>query len=205
MHGMFSDATSFKGDISTWNVLKVKDMQSMFSGATSFNGDISKWDVSSVATMYGMFCGATSFNCDISKWDVSRVTKMDHMFWEATSFEHRLCGPAWFYTKASKTNMFVDTDGSKPQKECHEYVTRRPVTERELKRASAAITTQSSNIDSTHMITCPKCGTFEKSGRASCCAPGGAWFKNCGAVGNNSAHHRWLEGVAACERKSRAK
>merc|ERR1712037_381513 len=50
-------------------------------------------------------------------------------------------------------------------------------------------------------MTCPQCGTFAKSGRASCCAPGGAWYKNCGGVSNRNAHHRWFEGVETCKLK----
>merc|ERR1712032_1428143 len=46
---------------------------------------------------------------------------------------------------------------------------------------------------------CPKCGTFEKSGRNSCCAPGGAWYNNCGGARNKNVDHKWFEGVAACK------
>merc|ERR1712032_1389933 len=49
------------------------------------------------------------------------------------------------------------------------------------------------------MGRCPKCGTFKKSGKVSCCAPGGAWFKNCGGVGNRNVGYRWLDGVEACK------
>ena len=48
---------------------------------------------------------------------------------------------------------------------------------------------------------CPKCGVFKKSGRPSCCAPGGAWFQNCGGLGDKNVGHSWSEGVDACERK----
>merc|ERR1711934_1047747 len=48
-------------------------------------------------------------------------------------------------------------------------------------------------------MTCPKCGKFKKSGRASCCAPGGAWFKNCGAAGNNKVAYKWTDGANACK------
>ena len=74
------------------------------------------------------------------------------------------------------------------------YVSRRPLPEREL-IASTAITT------SVRTVTCPKCGMFSKSGRVSCCAPGGAWYKKCGGAGNSNVEHRWFEGVAACQRK----
>ena len=52
-------------------------------------------------------------------------------------------------------------------------------------------------------MMCPKCGTFAKSGRTSCCAPAGAWYKNCGAAGNRRTDYRWFEGVEACTRKSK--
>ena len=86
MSGMFSDADSFNGDISPWNVSKVTDMSSMFLHAKAFNGDISDWDVSSVTNMFGMFADADSFNGDISEWGISGVTDMSAMFRGAESF-----------------------------------------------------------------------------------------------------------------------
>ena len=41
---------------------------------------------------------------------------------------------------------------------------------------------------------CDKCATT-KSGRHSCCARGGAWFKKCGDAGD----HTWIEGIQACK------
>ena len=49
-------------------------MIGMFKNATSFNGDLSSWDVSNVNYMASMFYGATSFNSDLSSWDVSSIT-----------------------------------------------------------------------------------------------------------------------------------
>ena len=46
---------------------------------------------------------------------------------------------------------------------------------------------------------CPKCGTLNKSGKLSCCARGGAWFKNCGDVGDIKFDHTWVEGIQACK------
>ena len=47
---------------------------------------------------------------------------------------------------------------------------------------------------------CPKCGTTKKSDTRSCCARGGAWFKNCGDVGDTKFDHTWSEGIQACEK-----
>ena len=87
MASMFSGASSFNGNISTWNVSQVTRMPSMFQGAVSFNQDISAWNVSSVTSMASMFSGASSFNRTLSTWDVSSVTSMASMFSGATSFD----------------------------------------------------------------------------------------------------------------------
>ena len=47
---------------------------------------------------------------------------------------------------------------------------------------------------------CPKCGTINKSGKRSCCARGGAWFKKCGDVGDSSFEHTWDGGFKACKK-----
>ena len=75
---MFTSATSFNGDISEWDVLRVTDMNHMFSTAASFNSDLSKWDVSRVTDLNSMFSAAVSFNGDISKWYVSKCNCMCH-------------------------------------------------------------------------------------------------------------------------------
>ena len=79
MNDMFSGASIFNGDISSWDVSNVNNMARMFIHFTSFNQDISSWDVSSVTTMRQMFKWA-EFNQDISGWDVSSVTDMYEMF-----------------------------------------------------------------------------------------------------------------------------
>ena len=46
----------------------------MFKEAVLFNGNISSWNVSRVTNMEGMVEGATSFNQDIiSNWDIDQV------------------------------------------------------------------------------------------------------------------------------------
>ena len=46
---------------------------------------------------------------------------------------------------------------------------------------------------------CAKCGAINKHGALSCCAPGGAWFKNCGDAGDTQFDHTWTEGIQACK------
>ena len=65
---MFSNAYSFNGDISSWNVSGATDTSHMFSNAYSFNGDISSWNVSGVTDMSGMFAGAFSFDQNLGDW-----------------------------------------------------------------------------------------------------------------------------------------
>eukprot|EP00978_Attheya_sp_CCMP212_P024971 scaffold79426_cov35-Attheya_sp.AAC.2 len=66
-------------------------MLAMFFDASVFNGDVSTWDVSSVTNMQEMFWRASAFNQDVSGWDVSNVTNMQAMFYDASVFNHSLC------------------------------------------------------------------------------------------------------------------
>ena len=43
------------------------------------------------------------------------------------------------------------------------------------------------------------CGVTKKSGKHSCCAPGGSWFQNCGDFGDSKFDHTWFEGIQACK------
>jgi len=189
MGGMFSSAIKFNRDISKWDVSSVTDMSHMFSYASSFNGKISKWDVSQVTDMSDMFSCAKSFNGDISDWEVSSVINMYYMFRNTTSFTRKLCSAPWVESKASQTGMFGLSDGSIARTAC----------DREL--IAVGLPIPASVSTPAIASTCPKCGTFRKSGRASCCAPGGTWYKNCGGVGDGNVDHSWLEGVAVCKGK----
>ena len=166
-----------------------------------------------------MFQSATTFNGDISKWDVSSVINMNKMFFRAASFKQKLCGAEWVRSKASKKDMFTGSSGSISQTVCtsglsltakkttRAHISHRTVPERELivrMPISASVSTPSTISPIANTITCPKCQTFQKSGRASCCAPGGAWFRKCGGFGNQNVDHSWSEGVKACKCKFKA-
>ena len=45
---------------------------------------------------------------------------------------------------------------------------------------------------------CPTCAKMKKSGKLSCCARGGAWFKNCGDTNEKDFDHTWAQGIQAC-------
>merc|ERR1719331_2156355 len=86
-----------------------------------------------------------------------------------------------------------------------DYVTRRPLPERELIVRTPITTPLSTSAFASTILstaTCPKCATFGKSGRVSCCAPGGAWYQNCGGAANKNVDHRWFEGTEACKQRT---
>ena len=141
------------------------------------------------------------------------------MFFNAKSFTQKLCTPSWVTSNATKGFMFdrspgsispivctpsdastikVETTIAAPQHETH-----RTIPDRELKAYMLLNTAAISSTIQSQSI-CPKCGTFTKSGRASCCAPGGAWYDECGGAGNEHVEHTWLEGAKACRRKFEA-
>ena len=58
---------------------KITDMSELFV-EIDFDGDISGWDVSKVKNMSFMFAWCEDFNQDISNWDVSNVKKINNIF-----------------------------------------------------------------------------------------------------------------------------
>ena len=106
MTRMFYGASSFNGDISSWNVSKVTDMSGMFSSATFFNQPLDSWDVSKVTTMNDMFFHAESFNQPLDSWDVSKVKDMYGMFDTAISFNRPL--DSWDVSKVTSMSFMFD-------------------------------------------------------------------------------------------------
>jgi surface protein len=78
MSCVFQSFSDFNGDISKWDVSKVKNMSYIFANSC-FNGDISNWNTSNVEHMYATF-SYSKFNGDISKWNVSNVLNMVCIF-----------------------------------------------------------------------------------------------------------------------------
>merc|ERR1712032_670066 len=180
MKRMFMFAKFFNRDVSS-----VTNMQGMFMFAKFFNRDMSNWDVSSVTNMQGMFLQASSFNTDISKWDMRSVTDTDYMFYQAESFKQKLCGDSWINSKATNKFRFASSEGTLADKPCSFVSNSRPISSdvgRELIVRGASTTPAAT--PAANAMECPKCGKFGKSGRVSCCAPGGAWFKKCGSSKN---------------------
>ena len=90
MYGMFWSAKSFNQPIGDWDVSKVINMSYIFRDAESFNQPIGDWNVSNVTDMLSMFEEAYSFNQPIGDWDVSNVNDVAHMFSNAESFNQDL-------------------------------------------------------------------------------------------------------------------
>ena len=63
----------------------------------------------------------------------------------------------------------------------------------------AEVLTPGSESAAKNNDACPKCGAVTKSGKLSCCARGGSWFKNCGDAGDTQFDHTWTEGFQTCK------
>ena len=104
---MFYQPTQPIGDISSWDVSNVTDMNNMF-GLTNYVPEISHWDVSSVEYMYGMF-SFSLFNQDISNWDVGSLIRADFMFYSNSRFDQDLS--SWDVSNVvNMSSMFSGTD-----------------------------------------------------------------------------------------------
>jgi surface protein len=108
MSYMFNDATIFNSDISTWVTDNVTDMSYMFNNANAFNADISSWVTDNVTNMSHMFSDATIFNADISSWVTDNVTDMSYMFQGTNDFNQSLS--TWDVSKVTNmSHMFENT------------------------------------------------------------------------------------------------
>lgn len=106
-NGMFTGASSFEGKgMETWETKSLAVMTSMFSSTAKFDGDLGSWDVSKVTDFTNTFSGAKAYRgVGIERWDVSSVTTMNSMFKGASSFNGEI--GAWGDKVAKNRNMFT--------------------------------------------------------------------------------------------------
>ncbi len=116
LEGMFAFTGLSTADLSGWDVSTITDFSNMFTNATSFNGDLSSWTFSSAefsgataVNFTGMFNLASSFTgTGLANWDVSNAQTMSVMFSDAAAFNQDLS--AWDISNVS--DMFLFAEGS---------------------------------------------------------------------------------------------
>jgi hypothetical protein len=109
MRGTFSNNTEFEGDLSTWDVSKVKDMFVMFHNSGIKNSGIGRWNTASLEQAYAMFQNAKFIDRDLNLagWETGKCTEMKGMFWGSAIVDSNI--GKWNVEKADVTNMLRDT------------------------------------------------------------------------------------------------
>ena len=116
LEGMFAFTGLTTADLSGWDVSTITDFSSMFTNATSFNGDLSDWTFSSAGytsengvNLLGMFNLASSFTgTGLADWDVSNADTMTVMFSDAAAFNQDLS--SWDVSNVK--DMFLMAEGT---------------------------------------------------------------------------------------------
>jgi surface protein len=116
LEGMFAFTGLSSADLSGWDVSTITDFSSMFTNATSFNGDLSDWTFSSAdytsengVNFLGMFNLASSFTgTGLANWDVSNADTMTVMFSDAAAFNQDLSS----WDVSNVTDMFLFAEGA---------------------------------------------------------------------------------------------
>ncbi|MEQ9425559.1 MAG: BspA family leucine-rich repeat surface protein, partial [Cyclobacteriaceae bacterium] len=116
LEGMFAFTGLSSADLSGWDVSMITDFSSMFTNATSFNGDLSDWTFSSAdytsengVNFLGMFNLASSFTgTGLANWDVSNADTMTVMFSDAAAFNQDLS--SWDVSNVK--DMFLMAEGT---------------------------------------------------------------------------------------------
>lgn len=98
LHGVFSGASIFNQNISTWDVGNVESFGYAFEDALLFNQPIASWDIHSARDMDGMFYGAESFNQDLYRWSPRRGTIYgEPLDFDIGAVSWDLSRPNWYY------------------------------------------------------------------------------------------------------------
>jgi len=99
LNNMFTGASVFNRDISSWSVSKATSTSGMFAYASAFNQPIGNWERSTVGNvstmgnitnMNNMFQYSLAFNQDINLWNVNKVTSFYGMFQGAGAFNKNI-------------------------------------------------------------------------------------------------------------------
>jgi len=98
----FSFCSIFNGNISSWDISNVIDMNRIFETSFIFNQPLNSWDVSNVTSMVAVFRFSFNFNQPLNSWDVSSVTDTNRMFESAFNFNQ----PLNSWDVSSVTDMF---------------------------------------------------------------------------------------------------
>jgi surface protein len=108
---MFLGNLEFKGDLSTWDVSGVTNMNAMFSGS-GIEGTIEHWNVGKVETAYSMFSKAmglsTEPELDLSRWNIVTCRDFTSMF-KGSAVVDSGVGKWKLREDADTTNMFAGT------------------------------------------------------------------------------------------------
>jgi hypothetical protein len=107
MGGMFTRNTEFKGDLSVWDVKKVKMMSGMFEEAGIENSGIGQWDTESLTYACTMFEGAKglSIDIDLSKWNTGNLRWMVRMFRDSALVDGGIGN--WAVTSSASTSRLL--------------------------------------------------------------------------------------------------
>lgn len=106
MSDMFQAATSFDGDLSSFDTRKVTTMEAMFRDAASYSGKgLESFDTSKVISMERMFFGASSLQgSGMADWNIQKVENMDNMVRTQTCYVY---SQRFTFQVGVKANLFL--------------------------------------------------------------------------------------------------
>lgn len=82
----FANNTEFRGDLSTWDVCKVRTTESMFFGSGIVNSGIGSWNFRELQSARSMFAAAKNISSKLrfSRWNLEKCTDLSLMFAESS-------------------------------------------------------------------------------------------------------------------------
>jgi surface protein len=110
MNGTFLHNAEFRGDLSTWDVSNVANMDQMLRGSGISDSGIGNWDVGSLVNAMSMFAGATKLSPELSLsgWNVDSAIYLQEMF-RGSAIRDGGIGKWRLNLNANTRDMFADT------------------------------------------------------------------------------------------------